>query len=225
MCGRFALINDPLALAEYFQAESTIDFSPKFNIAPSAQIITVTAGPHGLRQLNRMQWGLIPNWAKDPSIGNKLANARGETVAEKPSFRSAFRTRRCLIPASGFYEWKTVAGKKYPWYISLRSGEPLAMAGLWEMWKVPGAEPIVSCCIITTDANELMQPIHDRMPVILDRAQWTTWLSPAEHRPAQLLSMIRPHDSAAMQAWPVTRDLNRVGLRDDADLIEPCEAP
>jgi len=148
-----------------------------------------------------MRWGLIPSWAEDATIGNKLANVRGETVAGKPSFRSAFKHRRCLIPASSFYEWKAEQGIKQPWYISLVSGEP-----------------VESCCIITTEANGLMRPIHDRMPVILDAGQWHDWLSPNMKQGDKLLPMIRCHDPASMQAWPVTRELNRIGLRDDAGL-------
>lgn len=148
----------------------------------------------------------------------------GETVAEKHSFRSAFKQRRCIIAASGFYEWQTVKGVKQPWYVSLKSGDPMAFAGVWETWhpkegKEKG-ETITSCCIITTSANALMEPIHDRMPVILDREQWAMWLSPQVHEADKLLPLIHPHDASSMQAWPVTREVNRVGLRDDAGLAE-----
>jgi putative SOS response-associated peptidase YedK len=166
---------------------------------------------------------LIPSWAKDATIGNKLANARGETVAEKPSFRSAFKYRRCIIPASGFYEWKAEQGIKQPWFISLVSGEPMAFAGLWERWHPGDGELVESCCIITTEANELMRPVHDRMPVILDAGQWREWLSPNMKQADMLLPMINSHGSETMQAWPVTRELNRVGLRDDAGLTLPVE--
>lgn len=220
MCGRFALNENPRKFAEHFHLPGDPELSSSWNIAPSLQIYTLTDDTEGHRHLNKMRWGLIPSWAKDATIGNKLANARGETVAEKPSFRSAFKSRRCLIPASGFYEWKTVNGVKYPWYISLKSGDPMAFAGLWETWHPKEGETIESCCIITTDANSLMEPIHDRMPIILDQDQWGTWLSPQIKQPDKLLPLIHPHDSNSMQAWPVTRELNRVGLRDDAGLIE-----
>lgn len=177
MCGRFALKENTQRLAEHFKAGGEVEFKPSYNIAPSSRIVTVTADESNVRHLKTMRWGLIPSWAKDPSIGNKLANARGETVAEKPSFRSAFRARRCLIPASGFYEWKTEAGKKNPWFISYKSGEPLAMAGLWEVWRDSAGEAIETCCIITTEPNSVMEPIHDRMPVLLEPDQWTVWLS------------------------------------------------
>ena len=220
MCGRFSLNETPRKLVEHFDLTGELDFSPSWNIAPSARICTITADSDGGRRLHKMRWGLIPSWAKDASIGNKLANARGETVAEKPSFRSAFKYHRCIIPASGFYEWKTVQGVKQPWFISLKSGAPMAFAGLWENWRPDTEEATKSCCIITTDANALMAPIHDRMPVILDREEWATWLSPQEHRADQLLPLIRPPEADTMQAWQVTRELNKAGLRDDAGLVE-----
>ncbi len=221
MCGRFALNENPRKFAEYFQLSGEAELSPSWNIAPSLRIHTITIDQDGHRHLNKMKWGLVPSWAKDAAIGSKLANARGETVAEKPSFRAAFKYHRCLIPASGFYEWKSEKGIKHPWYVSLKSGEPIAFAGLWETWQPNEGEFIESCCIITTDANALMQPIHDRMPVILDQDQWETWLSPQIKQPGKLIPLIRPHDSNSMQAWPVSRELNRVGLRNDAGLIEP----
>jgi len=215
MCGRFALTETPKQLADYFHLANELEFAPAWNIAPSTRICAITANEEGSRDLNMMRWGLIPPWAKDPAIGNKLYNARGETVAEKPSFRSAFKARRCIIPASGFYEWSAKNGIKQPWYISLKSGEPMAFAGLWETWK-----PQETCCIITTSANTLMEPIHDRMPVILPEDQWATWLSPSERHADKLLPMICPHDAGSMQAWQVTRELNKVGQRNDAGLIE-----
>ena len=225
MCGRFALNETPKKFAEHFHLSGDTELMQSWNIAPSLRIYAITDDQEGRRHLNKMKWGLIPSWAKDSTIGNKLSNARGETVAEKPSFRSAFKYHRCLIPASGFYEWKSDKGVKYPWYISLKSGEPMAFAGLWESWHPKDekgeGETIESCCIITTDANALMQPIHDRMPVILDPDQWETWLSPHIKQPDMLIPLIGSHAPESMQAWPVSRDLNRVGLRDDAGLIEP----
>ncbi|CAH1387711.1 Abasic site processing protein (modular protein) [Candidatus Nitrotoga sp. M5] len=137
------------------------------------------------------------------------------------AFRSAFKYRRCIIPASGFYEWKTQNRIKHPWYINLKTGDPLAFAGLWETWQPEDGAPVESCCIITTTANSLMDGLHDRMPVILDVGQWEAWLSPQERQTDKLLSMIRLYNAEDMQAWPVSRELNRVGLRDDAGLIEP----
>lgn len=221
MCGRFALNENPAKLAEHFHLSGDVDLVPSWNIAPSTRIYTITADETEHRYLRLMKWGLIPSWAKDSTISNKLSNARGETVSEKPSFRSAFKYHRCIIPASGFYEWKTEKGIKQPWYISLKSGEPMAFAGLWETWYATGGDTIETCCIITTNANILMQQVHDRMPVILDEDQWITWLAPQVKESNMLLPMIHPHEAASMQAWRVTRELNRVGLRDDAGLIEP----
>lgn len=225
MCGRFALAYTPGKLAEYFHISGALDFTPSWNIAPSSSICTIAAGPDGGRHMHKMRWGLIPSWAKDATIGHKLANARGETVAEKPSFRNAFKYRRCIIPVSGFYEWKTEKGVKYPYYISFKSGEPMAFAGLWETWHPKDAKEgdaeVVTCCIITTGANALMQPIHERMPVILAPGQFDTWLSPQEKQADHLLPLIRSYDAVPMQAWPVKREVNRVGVRDDAGLVEP----
>jgi len=215
MCGRFALNESPAKLASHFNLTGEVGLSPSWNIAPSTRICSITADESEVRHLRMMTWGLIPSWAGDEDGGKKFSNARGETVAEKTSFRSALRNRRCIIPASGFYEWKTANGVKQPWYISLKSGEPMAFAGIWETWN-----DIRACCIITTSANSLMEPIHDRMPLILDPGQWESWLSPQTKYKNTLLQMIRPHDSESMQAWPVSRELNRVGLRDDAGLIE-----
>jgi putative SOS response-associated peptidase YedK len=220
MCGRYALDADPVRFAEYFQITGELDFKPSWNIAPSSPIFTITADEQAKRHLRLMRWGLIPSWAKDPALGNNLINARGESVVDKPSFRSAFKTRRCLIPASGFYEWKVDNGKKFPWYISLKSGEPMAFAGLWETWQPAAGATIESCCIITTSANALIQPIHDRMPVILDAAHWDTWLSPNIRQADHLLPMIRPYVADSIQAWPVSRDINKTGKRDDISLID-----
>jgi len=220
MCGRFTLNEQPAKLAKHFDLSGKLDLSPSWNIAPSSNICVITADAQGERHLLHMKWGLIPSWAKDATIGHKLANARGETVAEKPSFRSAFRARRCIVPASGFYEWQLVQGKKQPWYISFKSGEPMAFAGLWETWHASDKETVTSCCLITTSANALMEPIHDRMPVILDHNEWQQWLSQEVRDTNTLLPLIRPHDAETMQAWPVSREVNRVGLRDDVGLTE-----
>lgn len=221
MCGRFALKETPRRLAEHFRIEGDLDFAPSWNIAPSMRIVSITSDPEDKRHFKMMRWGLIPRWAKDAAIGSKLNNARGETVSEKPSFRNAFKTRRCLIPASGFYEWQTVNGIKQPWYISFKSGEPMAFAGLWEVWESGAGETIETCCIITTNANTLMQSIHDRMPVILNPDSWEQWLSPRVNRPGLVQPLIPPHDPETMQAWTVTRELNKVDARNDEGLAAP----
>ena len=214
MCGRFALNENPKKLAQHFDIAGEVDISPSWNIAPSTKILTITS-KDSVRHLRRMKWGLVPSWANDLTIGNKLTNARGETITEK--------YHRCIIPASGFFEWKTESGVKNPWYISLKSGIPMAFAGLWQV-NDKGAEPLETCCIITTSANALMEPIHDRMPVILPPDQWDLWLSPHEHQKEDLLPLIKPFDSDPMQAWQVSREVNKVGLRNDAGLIEPLIA-
>lgn len=222
MCGRFTLNETPSKLAEYFDLSGDLDFSPSWNIAPATLINSIVADENENRHLKLMHWGLIPSWAKDKTISNRLINARGETVSDKPSFRNAFKRRRCLIPASGFYEWKAENGKKQPWYISLKSGEPMAFAGLWETWHPKdGEEQIESCCIITTQANSFMEPIHDRMPVILNPEQWTLWLSQHECLANKLLPLISTQETESMRLWPVTRELNKSGFRNDVGLIEP----
>jgi putative SOS response-associated peptidase YedK len=228
MCGRYALYETPRKLSEYFELSGGQECAPSWNIAPSARICAIAADAEGKRHLIRMRWGMIPSWAKDASIGNRLTNARGETVSEKPSFKSSFKRRRCIIPASGFFEWQSLRGVKQPWFVSLRSGEPMALAGLWDTWRCAEGttmaeqegETVTTCCIITTAANALMEPIHDRMPVILYPEQWETWLSLQVHEADKLLPLLRSHEPESMQAWAVSRDVNRVGLRDDAGLVE-----
>ncbi len=217
MCGRFALKSPPAKLVERFGLDECADFAPRYNIPPGTDIPVIRQSPEGKRVLHLLRWGLVPRWAKDPGIGNKLSNARGESVAEKPSFRDAFRRRRCLIPADGFYEWKTEGKVKQPFFISLKSGEPLAMGGLWESWRRPDGEILRTACIITTGPNDVMEPIHDRMPVILRAEDWQSWLeAPVE----AIQSLISPYEADAMQAWPVDRRVSR-SVDDDAGLIKP----
>ncbi len=223
MCGRFALKDAPKRIAEHFHLSGEVEFKPSWNIAPYSSIYSITADGQNQRHLRTMRWGFIPYWSDDQNKF-KLTNSKGETVAEKSLFKSAFISRRCIIPASGFYEWVVINKLKYPWYISLKSGAPMAMAGIWETWKPKDGAAIDTCSIITIGPNELMRPIHDRMPVILDEEQWQTWLSPNEKQVEHLLPMIRPYDASAMQAWRVTREANKTGDRDDAELIEPIEA-
>lgn len=217
MCGRYVLKQTPAKLKEYFSLDEVADFAPHYNIPPGTDIPVIRQSPEGKRVLHLLRWGLVPHWAKDPSIGNKLNNARGETVAEKPSFRDAFKRRRCIIPADGFYEWKTEGRVKQPYYVSLKSGEPLAMGGLWESWRGPDGEILRTACIITTGPNEVMTPIHDRMPVILRQEDWQAWLNAPED---EVQGMVRPYDAEPMQAWPVSRRVSKT-VDDNADLIEP----
>jgi putative SOS response-associated peptidase YedK len=162
----------------------------------------------------------VPFWASDPKIGNRMINARGETVADKPAFRAAFRKRRCLVPADGFFEWQKSAAGKQPWFIRAADGEPLAFAGLWELWDAKGTEPpLASCTIITTRANEMMKPLHDRMPVVLAPSAREAWLDPASS-PAALQGLLEPAAEAALEAWPVSLRVNSPA-NEDASLVEP----
>ncbi len=202
MCGRFALFASGDELAERFQFAEVPLFDARYNIAPTQTVAAVRASDGGMA-LSLLRWGLIPSWASDMTIGNKLLNARSETVAEKPSFRSAFKHRRCLIPASGFYEWKKITAKsKQPYFIRPRNGRPLALAGLWERWHDPQGETVETCTILTTEANELMHPLHDRMPVILDPASDGVWLDASASVDA-LRALFVPSPSERLEAIAV----------------------
>ena len=217
MCGRFALKAPPAELVTYFGLDECMDFEPRYNIPPGTEIAVIRQSPEGQRVLHALRWGLIPHWAKDPGIGSKLNNARGESVQEKPSFRDAFKRRRCLIPADGFFEWKTEGKAKQPYFFSHRSGKPLAMAGLWESWKAPDGTIIRTACIITTAANALMAPVHDRMPVLIGPDDWQAWLSESSDA---VITLVRPCAEADLQAWPVDRRVSRT-TENDQGLIAP----
>ncbi len=214
MCGRFVLKATPTELITRFGLDECVDLNPRYNIPPGTNIATIRQSPEGKRVLHLLKWGLVPHWAKDPGIGNKLNNARGESVMEKPSFREAFKCRRCLIPADAFYEWKAEGKLKQPYCISLP--EPFAMAGLWESWKSPDGSILRTCCVITTGPNALMAPIHDRMPVIIAPENWGRWLSAPVEAVAEL---IRPYPADHMHAWPVSRRVSKT-VEDDAELTE-----
>lgn len=221
MCGRFTLTADPSQLRDTFQGLSIArETTPRYNIAPSQPIAVIPND--GKNRLDFFVWGLIPSWAKDPKIGNRMINARAETVHEKPSFRAAFRRRRCLIPTDGFYEWKREPGRKtkIPMYIQLKSGEPFAFAGLWESWNAPDGSNILSCTIITTQPNPFMETIHNRMPVILPKAAYSLWLDPGEPDPGQLKTMLKPYPEGEMTAYPVSTLVNNPA-NDVADCIKP----
>jgi putative SOS response-associated peptidase YedK len=209
MCGRFTLFLDPRDLMAAFPGfEVPVDWTPRYNIAPS-QPVAVIAN-NGENKIEFFRWGLIPFWAKDAKIGNRMINARAETVADKPSFRAAFRRRRCLVLADGFYEWRKEPGQKTktPMYIRLQSGNPFGFAGLWESWRSPEDETVLSCTIITTSPNELVKEIHNRMPVILDPAGYDLWLDKTEHNPDELGEWLRPYPASEMTAYPVSKLVN-----------------
>ncbi len=197
------------------------EYSEHYNIAPTASIVVVRNDVDG-RKGTRMRWGFIPSWAKDPSALPMLHNARGETVAEKPMFRRALRKRRCLIPASGFFEWKAVLGQKskQPFYVSLRDSSPMSFAGLWECGRTIEGELLETCTIITTAANDMLAPIHHRMPVLVDPADWDQWLDTGIEDVSVPASLLRPFDADRMQVWGVSHAVNRVA-NDDPKLLLP----
>jgi putative SOS response-associated peptidase YedK len=207
-------------LAELFGVPAA-EIPPRYNIAPTQEVTAVRAAGAG-RELVNLRWGLIPSWAKDKSIGYKLINARADTVAGKPSFRSAFKNRRCLIPADGFFEWKKLGAKKQPSFVTLRDGGPFAFAGLWERWHGSDGD-IQSCSSVTTDANELMRPLHDRMPVILDPSDYAAWLDQAPRPKVELLPLLKPFPSDALQAVPVSTMVNSP-RNQGPRCIEPLES-
>ena len=191
-----------------FGGEPPPEMVLRYNIAPTqaVAIVQIAAGT-SVRRWQMVRWGLIPSWAKDASIGNRMINARGETLADKPAFRAAFRRRRCLVPADGYFEWQKTGSVKQPYYIRLCDDRPFAMAGLWESWLNPTTnEPLQSCTIITTQANQLTQPIHDRMPVILDAADYELWLDPQLQDPERLGALLRPFEGPRCEPirWTLT---------------------
>lgn len=219
MCGRFTLVSPFVAVAERFRLAEPAGLRPRYNIAPGQEILCVLGD--GKNRLESLRWGLIPSWAKDPAIGNRLINARAETLAEKPSFRQAFARRRCLVVADGFYEWRSAGKRKVPVYIFLKSRTPFGFAGLYETWKAPDGTVIRTCTIITTEANDLLRPIHDRMPVILPERVEGDWLDPAETRLERLQSLLRPFPPDEMDAYEVTPVVNNAA-HDTPDCILPA---
>jgi putative SOS response-associated peptidase YedK len=192
---------------------------PRYNIAPTQPVLAAYLDDDGQRGLTFFQWGLIPSWSKDVSLGAKMINARSETVAEKPAFRNAFKRRRCLIPADGFYEWQKQNGKKQPIYIHGTDGRPFALAGLWEVWQDPEGTRLQTCTILTTTPNELMAAIHDRMPVIIEPEDYATWLEPGQN-PDTALHLLRPYPAEKMAAYPVSTAVNNP-RNDSPECIQP----
>ncbi|SRR6266487_755576 len=208
MCGRFTLAVDINTIARTFNAAvpSSLSTGPRYNIAPQQNVLTVMRDE--TTHLDLLRWGLIPAWAKEESIGSKMINARAETLAEKPSFKRLLHSKRCLLVADGFYEWKKEQGGKTPMYITLRDGEPFVFAGLWDTWRDAEGQQIRTCTIITTEPNELVASIHNRMPVILPRKASEEWLDPALHDEHVLLPLLAPYPAEAMTARPVSRLVN-----------------
>ncbi len=225
MCGRFTLASDTEMLQQvFFDFEVPMNLSPRYNISPT-QDVAVIANTEG-GQIEFFHWGLIPYWAKDPGIGNRMINARSETLAEKPSFRNAYKRRRCLILSDGYYEWQKIPGErlKQPVYIRLKSQEPFALAGLWETWQTEEMdEPLRSCTIITCPPNTLLAEIHHRMPVILPQDTYAEWLAPDERSADVLQSLLIPYRDEEIEAYPVSRFVNRP-MNDSPECIAPFEA-
>ena len=227
MCGRYVLKSSPQRLREVFGIEGpdtahSETWRPRYNLAPQ-QDAPVVRCLEGQRRLDLLRWGLMPAWAKDPALGNRLINARSETVADKPAFRSAFKSRRCIVPADGFYEWQQQPAGKQPFYIHRQDGELLAMAGLWEQWTSPSGEQVPTFSILTMAANAWMQPLHERMPVILEGDALDAWLDPAT-QPSQLQALFRPLPLDALAAYPVTRAMGNV-RHDHPDNLDPLPPP
>jgi putative SOS response-associated peptidase YedK len=218
MCGRYTLRTPVETLAEEFGISDPLPEIPtRYNIAPTQEVAAVLE-ENEERKLEMLRWGLIPSWAGDPAVGNRMINARSETATERPSFRTAFRKRRCLILADGFYEWQKTNGGKQPYYIRMEDGSPFAFAGLWESWDKYGEE-IRSCTILTTDANEMVGEVHHRMPVILPPETYDLWLDPDMREAEPLLDLLRPYPDDVMEAYSVSRFVNSPS-NDDERCVE-----
>jgi putative SOS response-associated peptidase YedK len=227
MCGRFSSTSQLQFLLEQFRAEplGVEGHEPSWNVAPASDILVVTASPDGPRQLRELKWGLVPRWAKDPSGANRMINLRAETVREKKGWKSTLARRRCIIPIDGFYEWQDQGKgqRKQPFYITSRDFTPLALAGLWATWRDPdGGEELFTCTILTTSANDLMEPVHHRMPVILAPEDWDTWLDPENSDTEELAKLLVPAPEEMLTLWPVDPAVGNV-RNNRPELQEPLE--
>ena len=220
MCARYSITTPTEGLRQLFLFEEMPNLAPRYNVAPTQEVPAVRREDDGKRHLRMLRWGLIPFWAKDRKVGHKMINARAESVAEKPAFRAAFKARRCLIPTDGFYEWTSGPKGKQPHRIVLADRGPFALAGLWERWRdKEEGETVESCTVIVTAANDLLQPIHDRMPVILSPEDHETWLDPEADRDS-LKALLRSYPSAAMATYEVSQIVNKPA-NDEPACIEP----
>jgi putative SOS response-associated peptidase YedK len=219
MCGRYTLSTPAGRLAEEFQLDDAVEIPPSYNVAPTQQVAAVLEDEGG-RRLEMLRWGLVPSWADDPEIGARMINARSETAPEKPSFRRAFRGRRCLIAADGFYEWKRENGGKQPYYFRMQDGRPFAFAGLWESWEKGGEGILRTCAILTTRANSVLSEVHDRMPVILPHDAYDAWLDPDADR-EELGELMIPYAGDDLETYPVSRFVNSPRNNDER-CIEPA---
>jgi putative SOS response-associated peptidase YedK len=223
VCGRFAFYSAHQAVRDLFGVAGAPEVAPHWNIAPTQYVPVVRTDASGARRLAMLYWGLVPSWAKEKSLGARMINARAETLADKPSFRTALRRRRCLVLANGYYEWQKREGAKQPYYIRLASDEPFGMAGLWESWiEREGEPPLESCTIVTTAADPSIAPIHDRMPVVMRPEHHGAWLDPRVQDPAVLAPLLVPRPGSAFALVPVSRRVNNA-RNDGPELLEPEE--
>jgi putative SOS response-associated peptidase YedK len=224
MCGRYRLSRRKQNVEEYFDTVSDEpDWTPRYNIAPTQHIPVIRQNPkEPVRELSRMRWGLIPSWAKDPSRSASMINARSETAGTKPAFRDAMKSRRCLIPADGFYEWKRDGKTKQPFCFVVNQGQLFAFAGLWDRWKDPSGNWIKTCSILTTTPNAVTSAVHDRMPVILDPDSYDLWLDPGMTGVQVVSEFLKPFDPSLMRCYPVSTRVNHVG-NDDEECSRPVE--
>ncbi len=234
MCGRFVSASNPEQIAAYFGADPPeTDLAPSYNVAPTNDVYAVVEAPDGTRRVEVFRWGLVPVWAKDIKLGQKMINARAETLATKGAFKADFKKHRCIVPMDGFYEWQVRPGQKakQPHFIHRVDGEPLAVAGLWSTWRDPAAGPdgpwLHSCAVVTTAANDTMSAIHDRMPVILPASAWKTWLDPLNQELTELGGLLVPAPSSLLTMHPVSTEVNKVSSRGPEliEIVEPVEAP
>ncbi|MCX7699393.1 MAG: SOS response-associated peptidase [Gemmataceae bacterium] len=224
MCGRFTLAVPAAEVAEILEVAEVPDLKPRYNIAPSQPVLACRTAPDGHREVTWLKWGLVPFWADDPKIGYRLINARSETIAAKPSFRDAYRKRRCVVPADGFYEWKPRGKTKQPYRFYRPDGKPFLIAALWERWEPTGQAPLETCTLITTEANDLLRRFHDRMPVLFDAASARRWLTPGPLDQQVADELLRPAPNDWLTFHAVATRVNDPKV-DDPSLIEPIDAP
>lgn len=223
MCGRFSLSYTYDDLLEYFELAKGPTLAPRYNIAPSQDVVAVKV-EEGERRLVGLRWGLVPFWAKDPKVGYKMINARAETAHKAPAFRAAFRGRRCIIPASGFYEWDKKGGSRQPFYVQRADGKPLAFAGLWEHWEDQEGKTVIdSCSILTTVANPDIEKLHDRMPVLLEPDDFALWLDPEERQIDRLQPLLHPAPAGTLTMYPISSYVNKA-TNEGAQCITPIKA-
>jgi putative SOS response-associated peptidase YedK len=224
MCGRYRLSRSKQFIEEHFDTVSSEEeWTPRYNIAPTQPVPVIRQNPkEPVRDLSLVRWGLIPSWAKDSSVAAKMINARSETASTKPAFRDALKSRRCLIPADGFYEWMRTAKAKQPYCFEVDEGKLFAFAGIWDRWKDPSGKTIETCSILTTTPNAVTSPVHDRMPVILDPDCYDLWLDPGMRDVVAASEMLKPSDARRMRCFPISTRINHVA-NDDAACSSPVE--